>query len=115
VPAPARGGAIVTGRLSAIVAATGGRLAGADADFDGVSIDSRTLERGQLFFALKGRTGRDEQKIGEPVDIAESGVAHRLVLACGERHDKALRAAGDGPGKMQIARGRRAARQHEGA
>jgi UDP-N-acetylmuramoyl-tripeptide--D-alanyl-D-alanine ligase len=54
VPAPARGGAIVTGRLSDIVAATGGRLAGADADFDGVSIDSRTLERGQLFFALKG-------------------------------------------------------------
>jgi UDP-N-acetylmuramoyl-tripeptide--D-alanyl-D-alanine ligase len=54
VPAPARGGAVVKGRLSDIVAATGGRLAGADHGFDGVSIDSRTLERGQVFFALRG-------------------------------------------------------------
>ncbi len=42
------------GRLSDAAAATGGRLAGSDADFSGVSIDSRTLERGQLFFALRG-------------------------------------------------------------
>ncbi len=42
------------GRLSDVVAATGGRLAGADAAFDGVSIDSRTVERGQLFLALRG-------------------------------------------------------------
>ncbi|MEX2148899.1 MAG: UDP-N-acetylmuramoyl-tripeptide--D-alanyl-D-alanine ligase [Steroidobacteraceae bacterium] len=41
-------------RLSDIATATGGRLAGADQNFDGVSIDSRTLERGQLFFALRG-------------------------------------------------------------
>ncbi|MEX2051076.1 MAG: UDP-N-acetylmuramoyl-tripeptide--D-alanyl-D-alanine ligase, partial [Steroidobacteraceae bacterium] len=42
------------GRLSEVAAATGGRLAGNDADFSGVSIDSRTLERGQLFVALRG-------------------------------------------------------------
>ncbi len=42
------------GRLSDVVAAAGGRLAGDDAAFAGVSIDSRTLERGQLFFALRG-------------------------------------------------------------
>ncbi|MGE0029528.1 MAG: UDP-N-acetylmuramoyl-tripeptide--D-alanyl-D-alanine ligase [Steroidobacteraceae bacterium] len=41
-------------RLSEVVAAAGGRLAGADAGFSGVSIDTRTLERGQLFFALSG-------------------------------------------------------------
>ena len=41
-------------RLSEVAAATGGRLAGNDADFSGVSIDSRTLERGQLFVALRG-------------------------------------------------------------
>jgi UDP-N-acetylmuramoyl-tripeptide--D-alanyl-D-alanine ligase len=54
MPAPARGGAIVRGRLTDIAAATGGRLAGADVDFAGVSIDSRTLVRGQVFFALRG-------------------------------------------------------------
>ena len=42
------------GRLSDIARATAGRLAGGDADFAGVSTDSRTLERGQVFFALRG-------------------------------------------------------------
>jgi UDP-N-acetylmuramoyl-tripeptide--D-alanyl-D-alanine ligase len=44
----------MNGRLAEVAAATGGRLVGADAGFDGVSTDSRTLERGQLFFALRG-------------------------------------------------------------
>jgi UDP-N-acetylmuramoyl-tripeptide--D-alanyl-D-alanine ligase len=44
----------VRGRLSDIAAATVGRLAGADVEFAGVSIDSRTVERGQAFFALRG-------------------------------------------------------------
>jgi UDP-N-acetylmuramoyl-tripeptide--D-alanyl-D-alanine ligase len=44
----------VKGRLSDVVAATGGSLAGGDAGFSGVSIDSRTVERGQLFVALRG-------------------------------------------------------------
>jgi UDP-N-acetylmuramoyl-tripeptide--D-alanyl-D-alanine ligase len=44
----------VKGRLSDAAAAAGGRLAGADAPFAGVSIDSRTLEAGQLFVALAG-------------------------------------------------------------
>jgi UDP-N-acetylmuramoyl-tripeptide--D-alanyl-D-alanine ligase len=38
----------------AIVAATGGRLAGAPFDASGVSIDTRTLEPGDLFVALAG-------------------------------------------------------------
>ncbi|MBX3704266.1 MAG: UDP-N-acetylmuramoyl-tripeptide--D-alanyl-D-alanine ligase [Steroidobacteraceae bacterium] len=42
------------GRLSEVAAATGGRLAGADTAFAGVSTDSRSIERGQLFFALRG-------------------------------------------------------------
>ncbi len=42
------------GRLTEVAAATGGRIAGSDAAFAGVSIDSRTVERGQLFFALRG-------------------------------------------------------------
>jgi len=42
------------GRLSDVAAATAGRLAGEDAAFAGVAIDSRTLEPGQLFVALHG-------------------------------------------------------------
>ena len=42
------------GRLSEVAATTGGRLAGRDAEFAGVSIDSRTVEPRQLFVALRG-------------------------------------------------------------
>jgi UDP-N-acetylmuramoyl-tripeptide--D-alanyl-D-alanine ligase len=42
------------GRLSEVAAATGGRLAGPDAEFAGISIDSRTVEPQQLFVALRG-------------------------------------------------------------
>ncbi len=42
------------GRLSDVAAATAGRLAGDDAAFAGVGIDSRTLEPGMLFVALRG-------------------------------------------------------------
>jgi UDP-N-acetylmuramoyl-tripeptide--D-alanyl-D-alanine ligase len=44
----------VKGRLSEVAATAGGRLIGADAEVTGVSIDSRTLEDGQLFVALRG-------------------------------------------------------------
>jgi len=44
----------VKGRLSDVATATGGRLEGEDAAFAGVSIDSRTIEPGQLFVALSG-------------------------------------------------------------
>jgi UDP-N-acetylmuramoyl-tripeptide--D-alanyl-D-alanine ligase len=40
--------------LSEFARACGGRLEGGDADFGDVVSDSRTLERGQLFVALKG-------------------------------------------------------------
>jgi UDP-N-acetylmuramoyl-tripeptide--D-alanyl-D-alanine ligase len=44
----------LNGRLSEVAAVTAGRLAGADIAFAGVSIDSRTLNPGELFFALRG-------------------------------------------------------------
>jgi UDP-N-acetylmuramoyl-tripeptide--D-alanyl-D-alanine ligase len=44
----------MNGRLSEAAAMTGGRLAGADTEFAGESIDSRTLKPGELFFALRG-------------------------------------------------------------
>ena len=42
------------GRLSDVAAMTGGRLVGGDAEFAGVSIDSRTIEQRQIFIALRG-------------------------------------------------------------
>ena len=41
-------------RLSELALITGGRLRGADADFDGVNIDSRSVQPGQLFVAIPG-------------------------------------------------------------
>ena len=37
-----------------------------------------------------GGTGRDEQKIRQPIDIAQSRLAYRLALPRGQRHDQAL-------------------------
>jgi len=72
-------------RLADVVAATGGRLAGADAEFRGVSIDTRTLERGQLFFALRGERfdGHNflaqAQRAGVAAAIAEHGLAEAAL------------------------------------
>ncbi|MGB6602894.1 MAG: Mur ligase domain-containing protein, partial [Steroidobacteraceae bacterium] len=40
--------------LSGFARACGGQLTGADSAFSGVASDSRTLEPGELFVALKG-------------------------------------------------------------
>jgi len=44
----------LNGRLAEVATVTGGRLAGADSAFAGVSIDTRTLKPDELFFALRG-------------------------------------------------------------
>ena len=50
------------GQLSMVAKAVGGTLIGADAGFDSVSTDTRSLEPGQLFFALRGhRIGKAPQ------------------------------------------------------
>ena len=54
LPGRAQRSSILKGRLSEAAAVTGGRLAGPDAEFAGVSIDSRTVEPRQLFVALRG-------------------------------------------------------------
>jgi UDP-N-acetylmuramoyl-tripeptide--D-alanyl-D-alanine ligase len=69
------------GRLSEVTAATGGRLADGDADFSGVSIDTRTLERGALFFALRGE--RFDGHAFLPV-AAQKGAAAAVVERAGE-------------------------------
>ena len=42
-------------RLSELIVATKGVLNGPDCEFDRISIDSRTIERGELFVALRGK------------------------------------------------------------
>jgi len=66
----------VKGRLSDVVAATGGRLTGTDAAIAGVSIDSRTVERGQLFIALRGERFDGHAFIAA---AAERGAAAAIV------------------------------------
>ena len=68
-------------RLAEVVAAAGGRLAGADAEFSGVSIDTRTLERGQLFFALRGERFDGHAFLQA---AAEKGAAAAVVERAGE-------------------------------
>ena len=71
----------MNGRLAEVAAATGGRLAGADATFDGVSIDSRTLKPGELFFALRGEHFDGHAFIGA---AAERGAAAAVVEKAGD-------------------------------
>ncbi|MDA0705492.1 MAG: UDP-N-acetylmuramoyl-tripeptide--D-alanyl-D-alanine ligase [Proteobacteria bacterium] len=64
--------------LSTAAAAMQGSLQGADRIFDGVSTDTRTISRGQLFFALHGPNFDG----GEFVDMAtEKGAAGAVVTA----------------------------------
>ncbi len=70
-------------RLSDVVAATGGRLAGTDVDFAGVSIDSRTLERGQLFFALRGQRFDGHAFVARAADKGAAAAVVEQALDCG--------------------------------
>jgi len=65
--------------LSAAATAMHGVLHGADRVFDGVSTDTRTLNRGQLFFALSGPNFDGQQFVTE---AAEKGAAGAVLSAC---------------------------------
>jgi len=71
----------VIGRLAEVAAATGGRIDGADASFAGVSIDSRTIMAGELFFALRGERFDGHAFIAA---IAARGAAGAVVEKAGE-------------------------------
>lgn len=75
--------------LDEVVAATGGRLVGSPSrdSFDGVSIDSRTIESGEIFVAIRG-----ERNDGH--DFAAAALAKGAGLAVVSRHDEAMRRAG---------------------
>jgi UDP-N-acetylmuramoyl-tripeptide--D-alanyl-D-alanine ligase len=104
-----------------IVQATGGRLSGAGFEATGVSIDTRTLEPGDLFVALAGqRDGHDfvaqalakgaagalvERAVGEPNVIVENTqtALESLGLAARKRATRARRGAVTGSvGKTSV-------------
>ncbi len=70
-----------------VIAATGGRAQGADWSASGVSIDSRTLEAGDLFVAIVGENSDGHTY----VERALKGGASAAIVA---RSDEAMRAAG---------------------
>jgi UDP-N-acetylmuramoyl-tripeptide--D-alanyl-D-alanine ligase len=71
----------VKARLSEVANATGGRLLGADAAFDGVSIDSRTLTRGQIYLALRGERFDGHAFVAA---AAQKGAVGAIVEQAGE-------------------------------
>mgnify|MGYP000010426568 CR=1 FL=1 len=63
-------------RLSELAAAIGARLVGADREFAGVVADSRKLEAGQLFVALRGERVDGHDFVA---DVAARGAAAAVV------------------------------------
>jgi len=72
------------GLLSMVAEATGGTLHGGDAEFDAVSTDTRSLQPGQLFFALRGPRKDGGAYVA---DAARLGAAGAVVEA---RQDAAV-------------------------
>ena len=67
---------MITMRLSQLATAIGARHVGADRDFAGVVADSRTLEAGQLFVALRGERVDGHDFVA---DVALRGAAAAIV------------------------------------
>ncbi len=63
-------------KLSAVANALSGRLSAADASFSGVSIDSRSIQPGQLFVALTGPRFDGHDYLD---DVAAKGAVAALV------------------------------------
>jgi UDP-N-acetylmuramoyl-tripeptide--D-alanyl-D-alanine ligase len=61
------------GRLSMVAEAVGGRLYGADAEFAGVSTDTRNLQPGELFFALRGARNDGAAFVAEAERLGAAG------------------------------------------
>lgn len=65
-----------TRRLSDVAAATGGRLVGADAEVQAVTVDSRTATTGSLFVAIAGERSDGHEFV---TDAFEGGATGALV------------------------------------
>ncbi|QOJ30797.1 MAG: UDP-N-acetylmuramoyl-tripeptide--D-alanyl-D-alanine ligase [Gammaproteobacteria bacterium] len=61
------------GRLSMVAEAVGGTLFGADAEFAAVSTDTRSLQPGELFFALRGASNDGGAFVAEAARLGAAG------------------------------------------
>lgn len=73
---------MISGQLSMVATATGGRLQGADRGFSGISTDTRSLRPGELFFALRGASRDGAAFLAEAARLG----AAAAVLAGREAH-----------------------------
>jgi len=65
--------------LKQIAAMTGGRLYGADAEIDSVSIDSRQINSDQLFIAIKGERFDAHDFVANLGDSAAAALVHQKI------------------------------------
>jgi len=65
------------GTLHMVADAVNGTLIGADRAFDSICTDTRTLQEGQLFFALQGDNFDAEQFIGQAAELGAAGAVVR--------------------------------------
>lgn len=66
--------------LSSVAESMRGTLHGADCPFDGVSTDSRTLRRGELFFALSGPNFDGGEFVSQASDKGAAGAVVKSVV-----------------------------------
>ena len=74
---------MVEGSLAWAAQAMDGRLVGGDAAFVGVSTDTRTLGKAQLFFALKGERIDAHDHLPEAVAAGAAAVVVNREMTCG--------------------------------
>ena len=73
--------------LAQAAAAIGARVQGADVEFDGVSTDTRTIKRGDLFVALRGERFDGHAFVGA---ASSSGAVAAMVDAAGAKEADAV-------------------------
>jgi UDP-N-acetylmuramoyl-tripeptide--D-alanyl-D-alanine ligase len=70
---------MIMGRLSMVAEAVGGTLHGADAEFDAVNTDTRSIEPGQLFFALRGASNDGNAFVTDAARLGAAGAVVEVV------------------------------------
>ena len=70
------------GTLAMVATEVGGQLVGTDRAFESVSTDTRSLSRGQLFFALRGERYDATQFVAEAASLGAVGVVVEQQCDC---------------------------------
>lgn len=70
---------MIRGQLATVAQVAGGRLHGRDAAYEGVSTDTRSLQPGQLFFALRGARNDGIAFVAEAQRVGAAGAVVAAV------------------------------------